>query len=77
MKNVNHGEELTLLPHILKKTGLKVKNPELSMNHIKRGCCSFFGCGKQLSLQESLQGERCIDHPVTSRVDVMRVVKIE
>lgn len=25
--------------------------------------CVFFGCGKRLSLNEKLCGERCIDHP--------------
>ena len=69
MKNAGHsgGVENNLLPHILKKTGIKRSNPELSMNHIKRRCCSYFGCGKQLTLQESLQGERCINHPKTSK----------
>lgn len=25
-------------------------------------CCSFFGCGRTLSLRESLFGNRCIHH---------------
>jgi hypothetical protein len=28
----------------------------------KLPCCSFFGCGKQLSLVERLCGNNCIDH---------------
>lgn len=26
-------------------------------------CCSFFGCGKVLSMREKLFGDRCINHP--------------
>lgn len=31
--------------------------------NIEDTCCSFFGCGKILTLTEKLFGERCINHP--------------
>lgn len=50
-------------------------NPEKFYNNIKRGICSHFGCKKRLSLQESLQGERCIDHPKTKSIDASYFVQ--
>lgn len=26
-------------------------------------CCTFFGCGKRLSMRQSMAGNRCEDHP--------------
>jgi len=37
-------------------------NPELSYKLIENPCCSFFGCGRQLTRQEALFGNRCIEH---------------
>ena len=37
-------------------------NPENILNNVKRGYCSKFGCGKKLTLAESLRGDRCINH---------------
>ncbi len=80
MKNTGHilkttnGVENVLLPSILQNTGIRKSNPELSMNHIKRGCCSYFGCGKQLTLQESLRGNRCINH-YKQKIDPILIIK--
>jgi hypothetical protein len=44
----------------------RLSTPELSFKHVERNNCSYFGCCKQLTLQESLQGKRCINHPIKS-----------
>lgn len=37
-------------------------NPELIHRLIEKPCCSFFGCGRQLTEREALFGDRCINH---------------
>lgn len=31
-------------------------------------CCSFFGCGKKLTREEKLCGDRCVSHPKGKKV---------
>jgi len=42
----------------------------------ERRCCSFFGCGKTLSIEESLFGTKCTEHQKEKRIDPMDVIKL-
>lgn len=37
--------------------------------------CKVFGCGKQLSLQESRCGDRCREHSIVDKMDIVNVIK--
>lgn len=39
--------------------------------------CSVFGCGKQLSMIESLSGNKCTEHLKVKRIDPMDVIKLK
>lgn len=51
-----------------------VFNPELSVKHVERRCCNYFGCGKQLTMPESLAGDKCKAHMNKNKVDPTRFV---
>lgn len=46
-----------------------ISNPELSVKHVERRCCSYFGCGRQLTMPESLAGNKCTEHMKENKVD--------
>lgn len=39
--------------------------------------CAHFGCGKKLSLPESLAGNYCTNHSGKERVDIMKILKFK
>lgn len=39
--------------------------------------CSQFGCGKPLTLSESLAGNKCTEHLKEKRIDPMDVIKMK
>lgn len=45
---------------------------EMKLMNIK--ICSHFGCGKHLTLQESLFGDRCINHQNRIKLDATKVL---
>lgn len=51
-----------------------ISNPELSVKHVERRCCSEFGCGRQLTMTESLAGDKCITHMDKKKIDPTRFV---
>lgn len=52
-----------------------VQNPELTYKLIENPCCSFFGCGRQLTRQEALFGNRCIHHQKTKEDPIAKAIK--
>lgn len=53
-----------------------ITNLELSINVIERENCTFFGCNKPLTLQESLCGDKCIDHKNIKKVDPATYIQL-
>lgn len=43
---------------------------------VDKEVCSFFGCGKQLSLMESLYGHRCQSHPPSRDLNLHIIDKV-
>lgn len=52
-----------------------ITNPELTYKQIEYNCCSFFGCGRQLTRQEALFGNRCIHHQKTKQDPIAKAIK--
>lgn len=44
--------------------------------HGEKEVCSLFGCGKELSLMESLYGGRCQNHPLCKNISLHIVDKV-
>lgn len=44
--------------------------------HPDRKQCTHFGCGKVLSMVESLAGSKCLQHQHTPGIDPVRVIKL-
>lgn len=42
----------------------------------ERDICSKFGCGKHLTLAESLAGDRCINHQCRCKPDATKIIKL-
>lgn len=51
-----------------------ISNPELSVKHVERRVCSHFGCGRQITMPESLAGNKCTEHMNKKKVDPTRFV---
>lgn len=58
----------------MKSDYIIVQNPELSYKLIENNCCSYFGCGRQLTRQEALFGNRCIDHQNNDENKIFKVI---
>ncbi len=52
-------------------------NPELVHKSVERIICTHFGCGKQLTLQESLAGTRCVNHLKQEPIDITKIIKFK
>lgn len=37
-------------------------------------CCSHFGCGRTLTLQEQLAGDRCVNHQRRKQQDITLII---